>query len=97
MKSVKNIIYFIFFISIIIYTILINLYPPEYLRHFDNKTLLFSIIVVITAVCIFDPIIAILLAIALVLTIEKTIKIKEGFSDYELDIPDFEKVNTIKI
>jgi multisubunit Na+/H+ antiporter MnhG subunit len=79
MKGIENILYYSLFVGIIIYTCVVNALPDSFLQIYDNNATKLVFITLIIFVCLYDPVIAILLAIAFVVSLQKRYKNKEQF------------------
>ena len=90
MKGIENILYYSLFLSIIIYTCVVNVLPDSFLQIYDSNATKIVFITLIIFVCLYDPVIAILLAIAFVVSLQKRYKNKEQF---EVDCSYLEETN----
>ena len=81
MKGIENILYYSLFVGIIIYTCVVNTLPNTFLQIYDSNDTKIVFITLIIFVCLYDPVIAILLAIAFVVSLQKRYKNKEQFEN----------------
>lgn len=98
--NASHILYYLLFVGIIIYTCTVSLMPDSYLKIYDKNVTKLLFITAIIFICLYDPVIAILIAIAFVVTLQKRVITKDRFQnnencDYNLDVESIENPQTI--